>query len=1034
MADFGNFMSNTTRCRMLAHLLAMAWLAIAESVLGLNPAGAAESRAATATVPAAVRNGGARLVGRLPASQWLHFDLTLSLSHPSELRSFLHQIYDPSSALYRRFVTPGQFTERFGPTQAQHDAVIAFANAHGFRLLGGSRDAMNLQFESSVQDIEAAFHVKMNRYQHPTENRTFYSPDTEPSVDVPLALWHISGLNDFAPPQPTDLHPGKRARLAVLGVTYDGFYTSSTLRTAYYGGSLSGSGQTLGLVQFTPFNPADVTLTLSNSGQTNSVSINAISVGGAAPTCTTNCSATQEVEPILDIVQSAAMAPGLGAINVCVGTTPSAVLAAISTHTPLDQQISSSWTWDEVDDPYFEKFAAQGQSYFNASGDSGNYQANAASYGVDLYPVDSPYVAAVGETDLFLNANGTWNSEAACSSSGGGVSPHGVGIPPWQSVGGVISAANQGSTTLRNSPDVSANGCVGVYICSSTGTNGSQVCSGWGGTSAASPLWAGYVALVNQQASSSSQASIGLPNPIVYNLGTTAGTYSIAFHDMTSGNNGLPATTGYDLVSGWGSPNGTGLLTALLATPPITPTISTVAGNGVQGFSGDGGGATSANLNDPAGVSADAAGNLYISDYGNQRVRKAATSGIISTVAGTGVAGYSGDGAHATSYELNDPEGIAADSAGDVYIADYANQRVRKVTAAGAISTIAGTGTAGYNSDGILATGAYLNQPIDVAVDGAGNVYIADSSNQRIRKIATSGIISTVAGTGTSGFSGDGGLATAAKIYLPEGIALDSSGNLYIADTYNNRIRVVGTNGVIKTIAGNGTSGYGGDGGAATSAMLDLPTGVAVDPAGNVFVADSANQRVREINSSGVISTVAGTGAAGYNSDGIPATEADVYYPHQVAIDAAGDVLIADDYNQRIRKLTSAAAPALSLHPTSSTIQSGQSATLSATPTGTSPYTYTYQWYQGTSGNTSTPLSGATGSSFTTAALTSTTSFWVLVKYAYGSENSQTLTVTVSGSGNTTGGSADGPIPLWALSVLGAGLMGIASRRLKRTA
>jgi sugar lactone lactonase YvrE len=276
--------------------------------------------------------------------------------------------------------------------------------------------------------------------------------------------------------------------------------------------------------------------------------------------------------------------------------------------------------------------------------------------------------------------------------------------------------------------------------------------------------------------------------------------------------------------------------------------IATIAGNGTAGYSGDGNGANCAELHWPAGVAVDGSGNVYIGDFINQVVRKVTPSGIISTFAGNGIRGYSGDGGAAISAELNAPVGVAVDGSGNVYIVDDNNNRIRKVTVAtGIISTIAGNGTGGYNGDGIAATAAELYQPSGVAVDGFGNVYIGDAANERIRKVNTSGIISTFAGDGVPGYNGDGIAATDAKLETPTGVAVDASGNVYIVDDQNLRIRKVNTSGTISTIAGNGTGGYNGDGIAATSAELNSPTGVAVDSSGNVYIADYFNFRIREV-------------------------------------------------------------------------------------------------------------------------------------------------------------------------------------------
>ena len=330
--------------------------------------------------------------------------------------------------------------------------------------------------------------------------------------------------------------------------------------------------------------------------------------------------------------------------------------------------------------------------------------------------------------------------------------------------------------------------------------------------------------------------------------------------------------------------------------------ISTVAGNDSAGYSGDGGAATAAELYDPLGVTVDASGNLYIADQFNTRIRKVTPSGIISTVAGGGTGGL-GDGGAATAAELHYPSGVAVDASGNLYIADYGSNHIRKVTPSGIISTVAGNGTGGYSGDGGAATAAELHYPTGVTVDASGNLYIADLLNNVIRKVTPSGIISTAAGNGTGGYLGDGTAATAAELNAPFGVAVDASGNFYIADRGNYRIRKVAPSGIISTVAGNGTGGYWGDGGAATAAQLYGPSGVAVDATGNLYIADGGNQRIRKVTPSGTIGTVAGNGTWGYSGDGGAATAAGLYYPNGVAVDASGNLYIADEINNAIRKV-----------------------------------------------------------------------------------------------------------------------------------
>jgi len=372
---------------------------------------------------------------------------------------------------------------------------------------------------------------------------------------------------------------------------------------------------------------------------------------------------------------------------------------------------------------------------------------------------------------------------------------------------------------------------------------------------------------------------------------------------------GLTNGTGYTFTVT--ATNAIGASIASSASATITPAllpgiISTVAGNGTAAYAGDKGAATAASLKSPGGVAADALGNIYIADYSDHRIRKvAAGTGVISTYVGFGSASYGGDGGPAVNASLNSPAGIAVDSAGNLYIADYANNRVRKVAAAtGLITSIAGTGTADYFGDNGQARIAALAQPTGVAVDGAGNVYIADYFNHRIRKVAAAtGIITTVAGNGRPAYAGDNGPATAASIAFPNGVAVDATGNLYIADYSNHRIRrIAAATGIITTLAGNGSAADGGDGGPASAASLRWPAHVVVDAAGNVYIADSGNNRVRKVAfATGNISTVAGNGSKGYSGDNDQATSSMLNGPSGVALDGNENLYIADRDNARVR-------------------------------------------------------------------------------------------------------------------------------------
>lgn len=339
--------------------------------------------------------------------------------------------------------------------------------------------------------------------------------------------------------------------------------------------------------------------------------------------------------------------------------------------------------------------------------------------------------------------------------------------------------------------------------------------------------------------------------------------------------------------------------------------ISTVVGNTTTGgssgagFTGDGTAATNAKLNNPIQVALDSSGNLYIADSTNNRIRKVTNStGKISTIAGTTLSGWTGDGAAATGATLNDPEGIWVDSSGNIFIGDLENHVVRKITTDGKINTVAGNNTANFSGDGGPATSAALDFPLGVVTDSAGDLYIADSFNHRIRIVTPDGNINTYAGSGVANYSGDGGPAINADLNRPFGVCLDAAGNLYIADNENHRIRMVAPNGTITTVAGTGTAGSAGDGGPATKAQLNRPYDVKVDAAGDLFIADYSNSRIRMVTPDGVINTIAGGSGPGYTGDGGAATGAKLDFPTGLAIDTNGNIYIADSSNNVIRLLT----------------------------------------------------------------------------------------------------------------------------------
>jgi uncharacterized protein (TIGR03437 family) len=330
--------------------------------------------------------------------------------------------------------------------------------------------------------------------------------------------------------------------------------------------------------------------------------------------------------------------------------------------------------------------------------------------------------------------------------------------------------------------------------------------------------------------------------------------------------------------------------------------IGSVAGNGNYGFSGDNGPATKAQLDLAYAVAVDISGTVYIADTLNHRVRKVGRDGNIVTVAGNGQEGFSGDNGPGTSASLAFPRGLATDLNGNLFIADSANFRVRRLAPDGTITTYAGNGDDGFAGDGGAATLAQIRMPRGLATDSAGNLYIADAWNYRVRKVDRTGLIYTIAGTGENGYSGDGGSATSADLGFVQALAVDDAGNVYVSDVLNAVVRVITNDGKIQTVAGNGQGGYGGDGGKGTSAQLQYPRGLALDPFGNLYIADSANQRIRELATSGTITTVVGTGQAGFAGDTQAASSAQLNFPYGLAADPRGNLYTADLLNYRVRE------------------------------------------------------------------------------------------------------------------------------------
>ena len=524
----------------------------------------------------AVLRGQAQPAGLMPQSQRMNLSIVLPLRNQAELTSLISRLYDPSSPDYHRFLTGAQFAQQFAPTAEDYKAVVAFAQANGFTVGASPANRLVVPITGTVAQVQTAFNVRMGLYHHPTQNRLFYSPDREPSLNLNVPVAHIAGLDNYSQPEPM-VHRSNAAEGATSLVTGGsgpgGAFLASDMRAAYYGGTaLTGAGQTLALLEFDGYSQSDVDMTFSSVGQSYSVPIKNVLLDGATGASTSG----NDSEEVLDIVQAIGMAPGLSQVRVYIGGNDVDILNAIASE-DVAQEVSISWSWSPddpaTDDAFFEEMAAQGQSVFAASGDWGEFD----PYFDNFYPAEDAYVTAVGGTDLATSGGGAWSSETAWGRSGGGVSPDGIPMPAWQA--GIATSSNGGSNTLRNVPDVAAQADYVNYNCA----NG--FCAGdYGGTSFSAPRWAAFMALVNQQAVSAGDPTVGFVNPALYAIGEGTN-YAASLHDITYGNNdarnnccGWPyynAVPGYDLVTGWGSPAGQSLIDQL--APPAAASFALAA-------------------------------------------------------------------------------------------------------------------------------------------------------------------------------------------------------------------------------------------------------------------------------------------------------------------------------------------------------------------------------------------------------------------------------------------------------------------------
>jgi kumamolisin len=718
-------------------------LAVAVLMLGVTIRSQAQS-VSTRHVREVVRTEEVRPVGRVPSEQIMNLDVVLALRDQEGLDSFLKELYDPASTSYRHFVTVPEFTERFGPSQEDYDAVVRYAEEHGFTVVGGSRDGMEVQIRGTVSAVERAFHVTMRTYQHPTEGRTFYAPDREPTTDLPFELWHVSGMDNFSIPHPLFVKKSDYAKAhgieadevvshATTGSGPSASFLGSDMRAAYYGGTaLTGAGQNLGLFEFLGTDLADLTTYFKNVGQTNNVPITLLSTDGTSTSCVDSRAGgdCDDTEQTLDMTQALGMAPGLSSLVVYIGSVDTAIISAMTTHSPLPTTIGCSWGWTPADpstlNPFFQKMSAQGQNFFAASGDSSTWSSRN-----EAWPADNAFIVSVGGTDLVTaGAAGPWQSETAWVDSGGGISPDSIAIPSWQQISGVINSSNKGSTTLRNGPDVAANANFTFYVCADQTT---CTANEFGGTSFAAPMWAGYVALANQQLAINGDPTIGFINPTIYAQNVTS-SYATDFHDITSGTSGsFSAEVGYDLVTGWGSPNGVGLINALAgtsSTPGFSLSASPASLTVAQGGSGSTTVTTSVTGGFDSAITLSASGlpTGVTAGFNPTSITGAGSSTLTFTVAATTVAGTYNITVSGTSGSTTENTAVSLTVTGTTpsFTVSASPTSISVARGSSGTSTITTTIAGGFNSAITLtASGQGNNQtvtftPSSIAAPGSG--------------------------------------------------------------------------------------------------------------------------------------------------------------------------------------------------------------------------------------------------------------------------------------------------------------------------
>jgi sugar lactone lactonase YvrE len=1021
-----------------------------------------------------------------------------------------------------------EMAAKYFPLTADYEQIVVWLTARGFTVTRQDPSHLSIFVRGPVNQIADVFQTTFVRVAF--EGAEYTSAVTAPSVPVGLALpvLGINGLQPHLRPQKSAGEPV--ARKASLTSPNAPPYLPAEILKAYNAdtANLTGAGQTIAIVIDTFVTLGDLTAFWSRCNISQSLgNIQMVQVTGA-PTPPDPTQNDNGIEATIDTELTSSIAPAAKIRVYTTGRLSFTYLSQAYQQIYDDlpaipglNQVDLSYSiienllprdqW-QSDTQHFTTLASAGVTVFASSGDGGSRpDLNTGGYNSSLtlqpvHPASDPNVTGVGATTLTLDLNsGAASSETGWFSSNTSNGPAGSGggisllfsRPDWQTGPGVPSG------TRRLVPDVSVvgdpyTGCYIVYTSSSYGQEGLT----FGGTSISAPLWAGFGALINQARASAARTPLGLLGPRIYPLIATA-----SLRDITSGSNGsdgvYTAGVGYDMVTGVGTPNIAALALALGA-PSFAPTITTqpasqtvavsqnavfsmtangnpppsyrwqrepvgsttwsdlsdsatyrgtatatltvnsvteamsgdsfrcivtnevgsvttspatlivaspltiitLAGQAGSSGSADGTG-SAARFNRPSDLAVDSAGNVYVTDTNNHTIRMITPAGIVSTVAGLAGSSGSVDGT-GTAARFNYPTGIAVDGSGNLYVADTNNHSIRKITPAGAVTTFAGQpGIPGSADDNGGA--ARFNAPSDVTVDGASNVYVADTGNNTIREITSAGVVSTLAGLAGSSGSVDGS-GSAARFSAPEGVAVDSAGNVYVADTNNSTIRKIFPAGAVSTLAGlAGTSGVSD--GVGGGARFQYPSDLAVDGSGNLYVADTDNHTIRKISPAGATGTVAGRAGVNGSVDGT-GSAARFYYPTGVAVDSAGNVYVADTNNNTIRKSTTATAPVITTQPQSQTVTAGTNVQFTVVATGTP--VLTYQWlFNGSA------ISGATSSfySLSNVQTTNAGAYTVVVTNIAGSVTSNQATLTVNAITPTTtisgGGGGGGTMAAW---------------------